>query len=68
LPTFLSLEGLHIADFGGRGQFVLPGLENRFYLDDDTNVFGGMNTGTMRYRPLINKMQHADKLYHPVKE
>lgn len=68
LPTILLLEGLSIEDFGGTGQFVPPGRENRFYLDDNSNIFGGMNTGTMRYRPLIENLQHADKLYHPIKE
>ncbi|WP_207512768.1 DUF3405 domain-containing protein [Longitalea luteola] len=68
LPTLLSLEGLHIADFGGVGQFVPEGCMNKFYVDDHCDVFGAINAGTMRYRPLIENLQHADKLYHPVKE
>jgi hypothetical protein len=68
LPTMLMLEGLQIADFGGTGHFVPTGLENRFYLDDDADIHGEISAGTMRYRPLIDNLELADKLYHPVKK
>lgn len=68
LPTMLSLEGYRIADFGGTGQFVPAGQENKFYLDDNPDAQGMINTGTMRYRPLIDRLEHAGKIYHPVKE
>ncbi|WP_205510356.1 hypothetical protein [Longitalea arenae] len=68
LPTILSLEGYQIADFGGTGQFVPQGQQNKFYLDDDPDQSGSINTGTMRYRPFINRLEYAGKLYHPVKD
>ena len=42
--------------------------ENKFYLDDNPDAQGMINTGTMRYRPLIDRLEHAGKIYHPVKE
>ena len=67
LSTFLLLEGFHIADFGGRGPFVMPGQEDQFYVPDDTP--DGINTGTMRFRPAIkpSEIKIENKLYHPVK-
>lgn len=65
LPTLLFLEGFDIADFGGTGQFVPAGLENRFYMDDE---LAHERLSTMRFRPVIAELKHAGKLYHPVKE
>lgn len=69
LPTLLLLEGFDIADFGGTGQFVPAGLENRFYIDEESESHDGfLSTSTMRFRPVIDELKHAGKLYHPVKE
>lgn len=66
LPTILHLEGFHVADFGGRGTFVMPGQEDQFYISGPVSP---NNTGTMRFRPLIDpsEIQIKNKLYHPVK-
>src|SRR5687767_6179104 len=51
LPTILHHEGFHIADFGGRGPFVLSGQEDKFYISSDYS--GSHKTGSMRFRPVI---------------
>jgi hypothetical protein len=62
------LEGFDIADFGGKGSFVPMGLEDRFYCNFDAENHGSLNCSTMRFRPVIDKLIHEGKLYHPVKE
>jgi hypothetical protein len=61
---FLANEfDLSIIDFGGKGEFVIPGNEEKFYLSH------GYNDGSMRYRPVYSEgeVQEINKLYHPVK-
>jgi len=68
LPTLLKENGFLINDFGGEGQYVLPGCINRFYRSDTTNLFGSLVEGTVRFKSPIGKekiKQHL--LYHPVK-
>lgn len=68
LPTLLFLEGFHIADFGGTGNFVIPGNENKFYITGSCDKEGNLFDGTMRYRPVIDSAEKLkNKLYHPVK-
>ena len=68
LPTILSLEGFEIRDFGGSGKFVSSEYKNRFYESDVPNVHGTLETGTMRYRPVLEPCEIQElKLYHPVK-
>lgn len=69
LPTIAQHDGLTLRDFGGVGPFVAPHDRNRFYIDDATgDPFGGLQVGTLRYRPTIRfPWLLRDKLHHPVK-
>ena len=62
--SLLYNAGFDIVDFGGTGEFVLPGNENRFYIDNTD----GLQDGTMRWRPVFKEIgSEKCKLYHPVK-
>lgn len=66
IPTLLERAGFKIRDLGGRGAFVAPGDEDRFYLDATSHE---LTDGTMRYRPphvLLSRVPKG-KLAHPVK-
>jgi hypothetical protein len=64
LPTLLYHAGFNIIDFGGTGEFVLPGYQNRYYIDNSK----GMQDGTMRFRPVFKEVgKELNKLYHPLK-
>lgn len=64
MPTLLYNAGYDIIDFGGTGEFVLPGFENQHYIDNSI----GMQDGTMRWRPIFKQIgSETNKLYHPVK-
>ncbi|MBD3628545.1 DUF3405 domain-containing protein [Cyclobacterium sp.] len=68
IPTLLYESGLSIHDFGGKGEFVPEGFENRFYLDNSPNNRGILSDGTMRWRPVFAETGTLkNKLYHPVK-
>lgn len=69
ITTCLYHGGFRIGDFGGRGEFVPEGYENRYYIPN----MSGINDGTMRYRPLytlkeIEGTGLRNKLFHPLKE
>jgi len=66
VPTLLQRAGFTIRDLGGRGEFVAPGDEDRFYLDATGPQ---LRDGTMRYRPphvFLSRVPKG-KLAHPVK-
>lgn len=65
VPTCLYECGLSIADLGGDNEFTLPGLRNKYYLDNKTES----NDGTIRWRPNYKKSEciALNKLYHPIK-
>lgn len=66
IATLLHRGGFQLRDFGGEGDFVAPGSENRFYVDSSTPQ---LRDGTMRYRPphsLLRRVPEG-KLAHPVK-
>ena len=67
IASLLYLEGFHVADFGGNGPFVIPGHDDRFYING--HISDDCNDGTMRFRPLIQPSEITvdNKLYHPVK-
>lgn len=68
LPSLLKSAGFSIAEFGGKGKYVLPGCENFFYQAADADQSGSMTTGSMRYRPVIAGIEMTSPLiYHPVK-
>lgn len=67
IPTCLFHAGMTLEDFGGSGEFVKEGNENKFYFD-----YGTEEKCSLRYRPpfplkeiLQNKREKT--LYHPVK-
>ena len=69
ITTCLHHAGFRIGDFGGRGEFVPEGYENRYYIPYQS----GTNDGTMRYRPLYTPKEIGgtglrNKLFHPLKE
>jgi hypothetical protein len=67
VPTLLYYNDFFICDFGGTGAYVLPGTENKFYISSKFDPVGEPRESTMRYRPCIDTMDKANKLYHPVK-
>jgi|RhiMetdeSRZDD1v2_1073273.scaffolds.fasta_scaffold07776_10 hypothetical protein len=69
MPTLLYHNGFSIGDFGGDGEFVLEGNNNRFYTSGNlTDMEGRLSDGTMRYRPSWDKKgMEKNMLYHPVK-
>ncbi len=69
IPTILNFYGLKIIDFGGKGEFVLDGFENKFYITSDIPSDYQQRGGTMRFRPLFrdNDLKLDNKLYHPLK-
>lgn len=69
ITTCLHKKGFKIGDFGGNGDFVPNGYENKFYFREKTEI----NGGTMRYRPIytraeIEKTGLENKLFHPIKQ
>lgn len=69
ITTCLYHGGFRIGDFGGCGEFVPKGYENRFYIPN----MSGINDGTMRYRPVyrikdIEEARLHNKLFHPLKQ
>lgn len=66
MPTLFRGRGLKLEDLGGRGPFVSPGNEDRFYKNDrlDRDLF----PGTLRYRPpRLRVGRRQGMLWHPVK-
>ena len=68
ITTCLYHGGYSIGDFGGVGEFVPSGYENKFYVPN----LSVTNDGTMRYRPVylreeIYRTGLHDKLFHPIK-
>ena len=67
ITTCLYNAGYKLADFGGTGEFVPKGFYNKYYVRGV-----GVNSGTMRWRPLFTKeevcaLECHNKLFHPVK-
>ncbi len=67
IPTCLYNAGFTLEDFGGIGEFVRSGNENRYYMDNHNTEL----LCTLRYRPGFSneyvKNCIAQKIYHPVK-
>ena len=64
LPSLLFSNGFTILDFGGHGNFVAKGGEDRFYTSD----IPGSTGSTLRFRPVWQAPGDLrNKLYHPVK-
>lgn len=68
IATLLYESGYSIHDFGGKGEFVPEGFENKFYIANSPSDKGLLTDGTMRWRPVFEKTgDKENKLYHPVK-
>jgi hypothetical protein len=66
--TLLSRSNFSFVDFGGKGTYVLPGMENKFYTASPPNPAGLLNKGTLRWRPVHSWIGlRRNKIYHPVK-
>ncbi len=69
IPTLLNFAGHSLMDFGGDGKYVPSSWRNRFYENPGTGAVIASDTSTVRYRPLIDKLEmNKPLLYHPVKE
>lgn len=65
--TLLHHEGLKIEDFGGQGEFVKPGNEDKHYTSTINNKF--LSPGSFVYRPIRHSVgKQRNLLWHPVKE
>ncbi len=67
IPSVLYNSKYKILDFGGSGNFVPAGFEEKFYLSKQSkfNI-----DSTMRFKPIFNKdviSQFQNKLIHPLK-
>lgn len=69
-PSLLSAAGFDLMDFGGKGEFVSTGDENKFYLGNYAqNSYLEDEEPTFRWRPIHEKIgEISNKLYHPVKD
>jgi len=68
IPTILKYLNYKILDFGGNGPYVMKDFYERFYVDCTENDQGILDTGSMRWRPVINKDELIlNKLFHPCK-
>lgn len=68
LPTLLYTNGYTLLDFGGDGEFTVPGAENRCYTSGSTRDGVPNPFCTMRWRPSRAKAGiYRNKIYHPVK-
>ncbi len=67
--SILSFHGLTLEDFGGRGEFVRPGNEERFYTAAAPNAACDLLCpGTFTAKPaLFRPGRTPNRLYHPVK-
>jgi hypothetical protein len=73
IPTVLNYAGYKIKDWGGTGEFVLPGFENASYLTNPDVHYLYYKGSTMRFRPEFTReeieyLKEDNKLYHPVKK
>lgn len=69
VPTLLAKNCFSFLDFGGKGRYVLPGTENRFYTARPLNRAGVLDKGTLRWRPAHRRTGlRRNKIYHPVKK
>ena len=67
-PTLLQDSGFRLLDFGGKGEFVPPGHENRTYTSQDSSNGDLRVLGTLRFKPSRARAgRRANTLYHPVK-
>ena len=68
LPTLIYQADLQIMDFGGKGEFVAPGYESKFYTEESDDPYSVLE-GTLRWRPsFIKAGDLSNKIYHPIKD
>lgn len=67
LPTLIYQAEMEIVDFGGRGEFVSHGNDNKFYTEENDDPYNVLE-GTLRWRPPFEKVGDLEnKIYHPIK-
>ncbi|MBN9132066.1 MAG: hypothetical protein J0H48_01695 [Nitrosospira multiformis] len=67
MSTVLAYRGLQIEDFGGEGEFVPDGRENRYYRNNRLDK--SLNPGTFVFRPPMEAPgSEPNVLWHPVKD
>ncbi|MFC1222206.1 beta-1,6-N-acetylglucosaminyltransferase [Pedobacter sp. BG31] len=68
MPTLLKEHGFLVEDFGGNGSYVREDSLGKFYQESIAAAGGELDTGSMRYRPVISKSEiNNSLLYHPLK-
>jgi hypothetical protein len=66
--TLLHEGGFSLLDFGGDGEFVQPGCQNRFYTSQSSGTGDIRVLGTVRFRPSRKQAGlRPNTIYHPVK-
>lgn len=69
ITTCLYNNQMLIGDFGGQGEFVPEGWENKYYIPKSVDA----DDGSIRYRPVfsmeeIKSYMRTNTLFHPLKE
>jgi hypothetical protein len=66
VPTALVHHGMRVEDIGGRGEFVPPGHEDRFYTNTPSDPC--LHPGTFVFRPAFARPgSRRNTLWHPVR-
>lgn len=65
VPTTSAQAGLAVEDIGGRGRFVNPENQDRFYLANGASYTH--SPGTFVFRPQPKVLPRQNTLWHPVK-
>jgi hypothetical protein len=66
VPAILMEAGLAVEDIGGRGEFVKPGNEDRFYTSTPSSDL--LSPGSFVFRPVYTEPGPGPgRLWHPVK-
>ena len=65
VPTVAAQNGMVIEDFGGRGRFVKPDNQDRFYFARGDNY--SHSPGSFVFRPVQRVLRRPNTLWHPVK-
>jgi hypothetical protein len=65
MPTLLHQAGFKLRNFGGKGEFVHPEDQEKFYIDSTSHL---LLDGSLCYRKLhLGYERVEDKIFHPIK-
>jgi len=68
MATLLFSAGFSLYDLGDKGDFASPNATSKYYSSASPDINGGVNTGSVRFRPFINNTEMTEAiLYHPIK-